>query len=115
MNNNSSLSIGLLQKPNVIYQFKCPLGDCMSENKNIYVSLTLTTLSSRLTVHLSDTSLIAQHLKKHSCPTTEFRTILTDNTKILEQQDCKQRFQILDGLSVGWLGFMAYLMPNGII
>ena len=68
--NNSSLSIGVLQKTNVIYKFKCPLGDCISDNNNIYVGLTSTTLSRRLTMHLSDTSSIAQHLKKYSCPTT---------------------------------------------
>ena len=62
--NNSSSSIGVLQKNNVIYQFKCPLGDCISDNNNIYVGLTSTTLSRRLTMHLSDTSSIAQHYKK---------------------------------------------------
>ena len=71
--NNSSPSIGVLQKTNVIYKFKCPLGDCISDNYNIYVGLTSTTLSRRLTMHLSDTSSIAQHLKKHSCPTTQLR------------------------------------------
>ena len=58
--NNSSPSIGVLQKTNVIYKFKCPLGDCISDNNNnnnIYVGLTSTTLS--------DTSSIAQHLKKN--------------------------------------------------
>ena len=69
--NNSSPSIGVLQKTNVIYKFKCPLGDCISDNNNIYVGLTSTTLSRRLTMHLSDTSSIAQHIKKHSCPTTQ--------------------------------------------
>ena len=54
--NNSSPSIGVLQKTNVIYKFKCPLGDCISDNNNIYVGLTSTTLSRRLTMHLSDTS-----------------------------------------------------------
>ena len=71
--NNSSPSFGVLQKNNVIYKFKCPLGDCISDNNNIYVGLTSTTLSRRLTMHLSDTSSIAQHLKKHSCPTTQIR------------------------------------------
>ena len=52
--NNSSPSIGVLQKTNDIYQFKCPLGDCISENNNKYVGLTSTTLSRRLTMHLSD-------------------------------------------------------------
>ena len=62
--NNSSPSIGVLQKTNVIYKFKCPLGDCISDNNNIYVGLTSTTLSRRLTMHLS----IAQHLKKTFMP-----------------------------------------------
>ena len=94
--NNSSPLIGVLQKTNVIYKFKCPLGDCISDNNNIYVGLTSTTLSRRLTMHLSDTSSIAQHLKKHSCPTTQLRKILTDNTTILEHQNNKQKLQILE-------------------
>ena len=76
------------------------LGDCISDNNNIYVGLTLTTLSRRLTMHLSDTSSIAQHLKKHSCPTTQLRKILTDNTTILEHQNNKQKLQILEALHI---------------
>ena len=98
--NNSSPSIGVLQKTNVIYKFKCPLGDCISDNNNIYVGLTSTTLSRRLTMHLSDTSSIAQHLKKHSCPTAQLRKILTDNTTILEHQNNKQKLQILEALHI---------------
>ena len=63
LNNNSSSSIGVLQKTNVIYQFKCPLRDCISENDDRYVGLTSTTLSRRLTMHLSDIGSRAQHLK----------------------------------------------------
>ena len=77
-------------KNNVTYQFKYLWGDCISENNNIYVGLTSTTLSRWLTMHLSDTSSIARHLKKHSCPTTELRKILTKNT-ILEHQNNKQK------------------------
>ena len=98
--NNSSPSVGVLQKTNVIYKFKCPLGDCISDNNNIYVGLTSTTLSRRLTMHLSDTSSIAQHLKKHSCPTAQLRKILTDNTTILEHQNNKQKLQILEALHI---------------
>ena len=76
INNSPSTSIGVLQKTNVIYQLKCPLEDFISENNNVYVCLTSTTLSRRLITHLSYTSSIAQHRKKHSCPTTEFREIL---------------------------------------
>ncbi len=42
-----SLSIGVLQKTNVIYKFKCPLGDCISDNNNIYVGLTSTTYQTQ--------------------------------------------------------------------
>ena len=44
-------------------------------------------------MHLSDTSSIAQHLKKHSCPTTQLRKILTDNTTILENQNNKKNYR----------------------
>ena len=100
--NNSSPSIGVLQKTNVIYKFKCSLGDCISDNNNnnIYVGLTSTTLSTRLTMHLSDTNSIAQHLKNHSCPTTQLRKILTDNTTILEHQNNKQNLQVLEALHI---------------
>ena len=60
--------------------------------------LTSTKLSRRLTMHLSDTSSIAQHLKKYSGPTTELRKILTDNKTILEHQNNKQKLQILKAL-----------------
>ena len=99
--NNTSPLIGVLQKTNVINQFLCPLGDCITENNdNIYVGLTSTTLLRRLITHQSDTSSIAQHLKKHSCPTTELRKILTENTTILEHQNNKQKLQILETLHI---------------
>ena len=66
----------------------------------LYVGLTSTTLSRRLTMHISDTSSIAQHLKKYSCPTTQLRKILTDNTTILEHQNNKQKLQIFEALHI---------------
>ena len=98
--NNSTPSFWVLQKTNVIYQFKYPLGDFISDKNNIYVSLTSTTLSRRLTMHLSDKSSIAQHLKKLSCPTTELRNILTDIATILEHQNNKEKLQILEALHI---------------
>ena len=74
---------------------------CISDNNYIYVGLTSTTLSRRLTMHHSDTSSFAQHLKKHSCRTTQLRKILTDNTTILEHQNNKQKLQILEALHIG--------------
>ena len=51
-------------------------------------------------MHLSDTSSITQHFKKNSCPTTELRKILKDNTTILEHQNNKQKLQILETLQI---------------
>ena len=96
--NNSSPLIGVLQKIKVIYQFKCHLGDCISDNDNINVGLTSTTLSRILTMRLSDTSSITQHLKKkRSCPTTELRKILIENKTIL---DHKKKILILEALHI---------------
>lgn len=55
----------------------------------------MTTLSRRLTQHLSDWSPIAQH----SCPHSQFREILIDNTSILHHENKKQKLQILEALS----------------
>ena len=47
----------LTRKTSYIYMFKYPLGDCVSKENNVYVGLTTTTLSRRLTMHLNDSSL----------------------------------------------------------
>ena len=44
INNNSSLLIGVLPRTSIVYQFKCHLGDCISEKNNMYIGLTSTTL-----------------------------------------------------------------------
>ena len=62
--------------------------DYIFEN-SIYICLASTTLSRLLTMHLSNLSSIAQHLKKHSYATSAFQKILSDNTTILEQQNNK--------------------------
>ena len=48
---------------NIIYQFKSPLRDYVPENNIIYIVLISSTLSGWLTMHLSDTTSIKQHLK----------------------------------------------------
>ena len=39
---------------------------------------------------------MVQYLKKHLYPTTELRRILTENTTIFEQQNTKQKLQMLE-------------------
>ena len=85
--------------------FKNEINNLFTKKLYIYIyiyiySLTSTTLSRRLIMHLSNTSSIAQHLKKHSCPTTELRKILTENATILKHQNNKQKLQILEALHI---------------
>ena len=66
-NNNSFPHKNIMDKKNkVIYQFKYPLGECISDNKKtiIYIGYTSTKLSKKFTVHLSDSGSICQNLKK---------------------------------------------------
>ena len=76
ISNNSSPSTELLDRINIIYMFKCPLGDCVSNENNIYVGLTTTTLSRQFTMHLNDSSSIALHIKIHSILKSKFKKIL---------------------------------------
>ena len=99
-NNNFTPSIGVLQKADDKYQFRCPLENLISENNNIYVGLTLTIISRWLSMHLSDTNSIVQHLRKHSYPTTEFTKSFYRKHEILYEQNNKQKLQILEAVYI---------------
>ena len=71
-----------------------------SNSRITFIVFGRNTPSRRLTMHLSDTSSIAQHLKQHSCPTKQLRKILTDNTTILEHQNNKPKLRILEALHI---------------
>ena len=86
----------VLQESNVIYQFKCTLGDCISENINIYVGLTSTaTHYASLWYQFNSTT-----SKKDSGIKIEFPKILTKKTKITERQSNKQKLQILEEILI---------------
>lgn len=97
INNNISQADKVLEKNNVIYQFNCPIGEC---NCSSYIGHTTNTLSRRLTLHLSDTSSIAQHLKKHGCQHSQFRNIMVENTKILQTDSNVRRLKVLEALYI---------------
>ena len=73
ISNNTSPSIGLFNRSTVVYLFKCPLGDCVTKEDSVYAGLPTTTLSRRLTTHLSESSSIAFHLSNHSILISKFR------------------------------------------
>ena len=98
--NNASPKTTFLQKANVVYQFKCPLGDC-SSNENLYIGYTTTRLSRRLTLHLNDNSSIANHLKQtHNCPHSNIRKLLNENTSILTHTNNSKKLKILEAIFI---------------
>ena len=80
--------------------FQCPLGDCVSKENNVYVGLTITTLSRRLTIYLNDSSSIALHLKTRSIPKSKFQKILVENTTIIVNEINKLWLQTLEALHI---------------
>ena len=58
------------------------------------------TLSRCLTMHLSDSSSIALHLKTHSIPKSKFQKILVENTTIMAYKINKLQLQILEALHI---------------
>ena len=100
ISNNTSSSTELLDRTNVVYMFKCHLGECVPKENSAYVGLTTTTLSRRLTMRLNDSSSIASHLKTHFIPKLKFRKILFENTTIIAHEIDNLRQQILDALHI---------------
>ena len=100
ISNNSSPFTVLLDRLNVICKFKCPFGDYVSKENNTYVSLTTTTLSRRLTMHLNDVCFTALYLKKHSIPKSRFRKFLVENTIIIVHEINKLQLQVLEPLHI---------------
>ena len=74
--------------------FKCPLGDCVSRENSVYLGLTTTTLSRRLTKQLNDSSSIVLHCKNHSIPKCKFQKIRVENTTIIAHKIDKLQLQI---------------------
>ena len=91
-----------MEKNNVIYQFKCPLGEYTSDYKKsiCYIGYTTTKLSRRFTLHLSDSSSICQHLKKYDFLNATYRNILVYNTKLLHTDNNVKNLKILEALYV---------------
>ena len=79
----------------VVYKLICPFREYLLKNKNnSYIGYTTTTLSCRLTYHLSENSAIKQHLimKHNTKQLTSFdvRKILIDNTIITYKNNNKK-------------------------
>ena len=100
VNNNTNSDKILLNQTNVVYKFICSFQECLPKNKNnSHIDNTTTMFIHRLTYHLSEKSIIKQHLIiKRNNSTNQLissgvRKVLTDNTIIIyknnNKYDCK--------------------------
>ena len=89
-----------ISRTNVVYKFKCPIGVCNSKSDAMYIGHTRTTLSRRLTLHLTNTSAISQHLGTHPAQELSTREILVNNTKILNTSPCFKRLEVMEALHI---------------
>jgi hypothetical protein len=98
MCNNPNLKRDCLQQTNVVYEFKCPEEDCrLLQNVN-YIGETTTTLSRRLTCHLSSGAPKQHMLNIHRIKLT--RKMLNDCTSIIKRCTDASRLAITEALLI---------------
>ena len=98
MMNNLSKDTSILKAKNVVYEFKCPIGDCARRQNSTYIGYTTTSLSRRLTMHLQ-TGAPKQHITTtHNSALT--RSLLVDNTSILATCSNVNKLRILEAVFI---------------
>ena len=98
MNNNMSKESSKLKATNVIYEFKCPFGECAHQTNSSYIGHTTTTLSRRITMHLQDGA-PKQHVRaKHHETLT--RSTMVENTNILVKNSNRRKLKVLEAVYI---------------
>ena len=99
--NNASKNRDKVAQTNVVYEFKCPFGNSDSCLNSTYIGKTVTSLSRRLTCHITDkNSSINIHLDTHKEKDIPLRKILVDNTEIVFQTNDQRRLLIVEALNI---------------
>ena len=96
LKNNSSPRPTDLECVSLVYQFQCPFGDCTPQDS--YIGLTTTRLSRRLTYHLNSGGPKRHLHETHGTIIT--RSILENNTKIIDRESDKRRLALLEALHI---------------
>jgi hypothetical protein len=91
-----------LKLTNIVYSYKCSIGDCELQPPCKYIGLTTTTLSRRLTMHLKDGGPLKHTQDNHKTerPNGLLREDLVQNTRILHHITNFQRLQIIEALEI---------------
>ena len=98
MKNNPTRDTDLLKQTNVIYSYKCTLGDCALRPNCNYIGLTTTSLSRRITMHLQSGGPKTHSDTHHGHRLT--RQDMTKNTSILDECSDVRRLHMLEAVYI---------------
>ena len=86
-----------LQEVNVVYQYSCNVGDCKHRN-SVYIGMTSTTLSKRLSFHLQNGAILRHTKNMHHIDLK--RDMLNNNTKILFKENDFHRLTMTEAVLI---------------
>ena len=98
MKNNLSADSSPLSSTNVVYVFKCPLGDCAHRRNASYIGHTVTTLSRRITMHRQDGAPLRHLRQEHGEALT--RQLMVSNTSILARCNNRTRLKVMEAVLI---------------
>ena len=100
MRNNKSPVKNTLSQYNIIYEYKCPYGECKHHptQNNSYIGYTECTLSRRLSYHLSSGAIQKHNMQDHGKKIS--RKEIVDNTRMRNRLSDSRRLQILEALII---------------
>ena len=87
-----------LKQTNVVYHYKCTLGDCALLPCSGYIGNTTTSLTRRITMHLQQGGPLTHTRQDHNENLT--RQLMTQNTKILAKSREKRRLIALEAIFI---------------
>ena len=94
MKNNLAEDSSPLKATNVVYKYKCTSGDCARRPDAHYVGFTTTTLSRRISYHLTEGAPEKHHRLSHNEDIT--RKMMVDNTTILTRCLQKKKLKVME-------------------
>lgn len=98
MTNNPTRDTSMLKQTNVIYKYKCQIGDCALRPNCSYIGLTTTSLSRRLTMHVQNGGPKTHTETHHGRRLT--RQDMTQNTTIIDKCADARRLHVLEAVYI---------------
>ena len=98
MHNNPTRDKSLLKDSNVIYSYKCSIGDCALRDNCKYIGYTTTTLSRRITMHLQNGGPKTHTETHHHQRLT--RKHMVDNTTVIDRSHNRRELHVLEAIHI---------------